>query len=80
MPFDGYAQEVKRVNSTSCINIDRNRYSVPVEYVNKVLSVHLSADRVSIYDKTGKELARHPLCFARCHRQCKNDPLAAFEN
>jgi len=65
MPFDGYAQEVKRVNSTSCINIDRNRYSVPVEYVNKVLSVHLSADSVSIYDKAGKEVARHPRCFTR---------------
>ena len=67
MPFDGYAQEVKRVNSTSCINIDRNRYSVPVEYVNKVLSVHLSADSVSVYDKTGKAVACHQRCFARNH-------------
>jgi len=65
MPFDGYTQEVKCVNSTSCINIDRNRYSVPVEYVNKVVSVHLSADSVSVYDKAGKEVARHPRCFER---------------
>lgn len=65
MPFDGYTQEAKRVNSTSCINIDRNRYSVPVEYVNQVLSVHLSADQVSIYGKDKGMIARHPRSFER---------------
>ncbi len=65
MPFDGYTQEVKRVNTTSCIIIDRNRYSVPVEYVNQALSVHLSADQVSIYDKLKGLVARHPRCFER---------------
>lgn len=65
MPFDGYTQEMKRVNSTSCVNMDRNRYSVPVEYVNKVLSVHLSAEHVSIYDKKAGLVARHQRCFDR---------------
>ncbi len=67
MPFDGYTQEVKRVNTTSCIIIDRNRYSVPVAYVNQTLSVQLSADWVSIYDKEKGLVARHPRCFERNH-------------
>jgi transposase len=65
MPFDGYTQEMKRVNSTSCVHMDRNRYSVPVKYVNKVLSVHLSAEYVSIYDKKEGLVARHQRCFDR---------------
>jgi hypothetical protein len=65
MPYDGYAQELKRVNSTACVHVDRNRYSVPVQYVNKVLSVHLDAEFISIHDKAAGIVARHSRCFDR---------------
>lgn len=33
-PFDGYVEPFLRVSSTGLIHFQRNRYSVPTEYVN----------------------------------------------
>ena len=65
MPFEAYTPEVKRVNSISCVHLDRNRYSVPVEYANKVLSIQLSAETVSFHDAKRGCVSSHPRCFDR---------------
>ena len=38
-PFDGYIEQTLRVSSTSLIHFQRNRYSVPTEYTNQLVSV-----------------------------------------
>ena len=38
-PFDGYVEQPTRVTSTSLIHFQRNRYSVPCEWVNTVVSL-----------------------------------------
>ena len=37
-PFDGYVGHPVRVSATSLIHYQRNRYSVPCEWVNAVVS------------------------------------------
>ena len=43
MPFDAYIELPLRVSSTCLVSVDRNRYSVPAEWVGKVVSVRISA-------------------------------------
>ena len=38
-PFDGYVEQPARVTATSLIHLQRNRYSVPCEWVNSVVSL-----------------------------------------
>jgi transposase len=38
-PFDGYVEQPARVTATSLIHFQRNRYSVPCEWVNSVVSL-----------------------------------------
>ena len=38
-PFNGYAASDVRVSSTALVSFDRNRYSVPCEWVNAVVSL-----------------------------------------
>ena len=38
-PFDGYVEQPTRVTSTALIHFQRNRYSVPCEWVNSVVSL-----------------------------------------
>ncbi len=38
-PFDGYIEQPVRVSSTSRIHFKRNRYSVPKEFANHVVSL-----------------------------------------
>ena len=38
-PFDGYVEQSARVSSTSLITYQRNRYSVPCEWVNQLVSL-----------------------------------------
>lgn len=38
-PFDGYVEQPTRVTSTALIHFQRNRYSVPCEWVNTVVSL-----------------------------------------
>lgn len=38
-PFDGYVEQPLRVSSTALIHFQRNRYSVPCEWVNTVVSL-----------------------------------------
>ncbi len=63
-PFDGYVETLCKVSSTCLINLDRNRYSVPCEWVGQLLSVHLYADRVDLV-AGDRRVASHARSFGR---------------
>jgi len=42
-PFDGYVEQPARVTTTALIHFQRNRYSVPCEWVNAVVSLRAYA-------------------------------------
>ena len=67
--FDGYVEEMRRVTSLCLIRIDRNRYSVPAEWANRVVSVRLTADRVRIVAE-GRVIAEHARHFSRDQLIC----------
>jgi len=52
-PFDGYVEAPGRVSSTCLVSVDKNRYSVPCHLANRMISIHLYADRVAFYDESG---------------------------
>lgn len=68
-PFDGYVEHTLRVSSTCLVRIDRNRYSVPAEWANHVVSARLTADQVRVV-AGGKVVAEHPRCFSRDQLLC----------
>jgi len=68
-PFEGYVEKAKRVSSLCLVSIDRNRYSVPASWANKVVSVRLTAARVSIV-VDGQLIAEHSRCFGRDQLVC----------
>jgi len=51
-PFDGYVETMGRVSSTCLVSVDKNRYSVPCHLANRMISIHLYADRITFYDDT----------------------------
>ena len=63
-PFDGYVEKLLKVSPSCLINYDRNRYSVPAQYVGKLVSLHAYADRLSIIAED-KVVAQHPRSFER---------------
>jgi hypothetical protein len=67
--FHGYVEETKRVSQLCLIRIDRNRYSVPAEWANSVVSVRLTADRV-IMVAEGRIIAEHGRRFGRDQLIC----------
>ena len=67
--FDGYVEEMKRVSQLCLIRIDRNRYSVPAQWANSVVSVRLTADRIRIV-ADGAVIAEHRRRFGRDHLIC----------
>ena len=52
-PFDGYVEEPARVTSTSLIHFQRNRYSVPCEWVHAVVSLRAYHDRLLVVSPKG---------------------------
>lgn len=68
-PFDGYVEQVKRVSSLCLVSIDRNRYSVPAIWANRVVSVRLTAERVNIV-ADGQLIAEHSRYFGRDYMVC----------
>jgi transposase len=52
-PFDGYVEQPIRVTATSLINFQRNRYSVPCEWVHAVISLRAYHDRVVLVGPQG---------------------------
>ena len=63
-PFDGYVEFPARVSSTSLIHLQRNRYSVPTEYANQVVSVRLYPDVIEVV-ADGIKVAKHLRSFER---------------
>jgi transposase len=47
-PFDGYVEKSVRVSSTCLVSVERNRYSVPCEWVGQWVSSRLYPDRVGV--------------------------------
>lgn len=56
-PFDGYIEHPARVSSTSLISFQRNRYSVPCEWVNAMVSVRVYHDHLMV---VSPEAGVHP--------------------
>ena len=46
--FDGFVEHSKLVSSTCLLTFERNRYSVPASFANRVVSLHASADRLVV--------------------------------
>lgn len=67
--FDGYVEEIRRVSQLCLIRIDRNRYSVPAQWANTVVSVRLTAERVAMVCE-GQVIAEHPRQFGRDRLIC----------
>ncbi|WP_425129965.1 Mu transposase domain-containing protein, partial [Burkholderia vietnamiensis] len=63
-PFDGYVEQTLRVSSTSLIHFQRNRYSVPTEYTNQLVSVRCYPAYLSVV-ADAQEIARHERSFER---------------
>jgi len=51
--FDGYVETTGRVSSTCLVSMDKNRYSVPCRLANRMISIHLYANRIAFYDESG---------------------------
>lgn len=62
-PFAGYIEHLCKVSKLCLVRWDRNRYSVPAEWVGKVVSIRVTADQIRIV-ADGQTLAEHPRCFA----------------
>lgn len=53
-PFDGYVEQPVRVSATALIHYQRNRYSVPCEWVNAVVSLRAYPDRLMVVGPEGE--------------------------
>jgi len=60
-PFNGYVEDPVRVTSTSLIHFQRNRYSVPCEWVHAVVSLRAYHDRLLVVGPKG-----HSVTLQRC--------------
>ncbi len=63
-PFDGYVEQPMRVSSTSLIHFQRNRYSVPCEWVNSMVSLRAYHDHLLVVGNEG-DLVRLERSFER---------------
>lgn len=67
--FDAYVEETKRVSQLCLIRMDRNRYSVPAEWANTVVSVRVTAHHIRMV-ADGKLIAEHERHFGRDQLIC----------
>ena len=65
-PFDGFVELNKRVTPTCLINFERNRYSVPAAFANRVVSMRAYADRIVLVAEA-QIIAEHVRVFNRDH-------------
>lgn len=64
--FDGFVEHTKRVSPTCLIHFERNRYSVPAAFANRLISLRVYADRLVLVAE-GKVIAQHPRVIDRDH-------------
>lgn len=62
--FDGFIEHSKRVSSTCLITFERNRYSVPASFANRIVSLRVYPDRLVIVAEA-HVVAEHGRCFNR---------------
>jgi hypothetical protein len=65
-PFDGFVEHTKRVSPTCLIVCERNRYSVPAAFANRVVSLRVYAERLVIVAEA-QIVAGHGRVFSRDH-------------
>lgn len=65
-PFDGFVEHTKRVSPTCLIVFERNRYSIPAAFANRVISLRVYADRLVIVAEA-QIIAEHARVFSRDH-------------
>ena len=65
-PFDGFVEHTKRVSPTCLIVFERNRYSIPAAFANRVISLRVYADRLVIVAEA-QIIAEHGRVFSRDH-------------
>jgi len=65
-PFDGFVELNKRVTPTCLIVFERNRYSVPAAFANRVVSMRAYADRIVLVAEA-RIIAEHVRVFNRDH-------------
>ena len=67
--FDGYVEELGRVSSTCLVSVDRNRYSVPCEWVGQMVGIRLYPERVELVMEPtravshARTLERNQICY-----------------
>lgn len=62
-PFDAFVEQAKRVTSTCLVHHEGNRYSVPASYANRVISLHIYADKLVMVAE-GRHIAEHVRVFS----------------
>ena len=66
-PFDGFVEVTKRVSPTCLVVFERNRYSVPAAFANRVVSLRAYAERIVLVAEA-EVVAEHVRVFNRDHR------------
>ncbi len=54
--FDGYVEQPVRVSATALIHFQRNRYSVPCEWIHAVVSLRAYADGLLVVGPDGRQV------------------------
>ena len=67
-PFDGFVEYAKRVSPTCLVHLDRNRYSVPVSFANRPVSVRVYPERIVVAAQ-GQVVCEHRRVFALSHQR-----------
>ena len=62
-PFAGYIEHLAKVSKLCLVRWDRNAYSVPAEWVGKVVSLRITANQIRIVAE-GQTITEHPRCFS----------------
>ncbi len=62
--YDVSTTHLVRVNARCRVQVQANRYSVPARCVGKILTVHLSPERLFVFDGEQK-VAEHKRCYER---------------
>ncbi len=65
-PFDGFVEVTKRVSPTCLVVFERNRYSVPAAFANRIVSLRAYADRIVLVAEASV-VAEHVRVFCRDH-------------
>jgi hypothetical protein len=66
--FDGLVEHSKRVSPTCRITFERNRYSVPASFANRLVSLHVYPERLVVVAE-GQTVCEYARIIDRSHRK-----------